>query len=262
MGEYGIGVLGQQPGAGLRLPGRDPLLRRLAERQRRPRHRSSRTPSACTRKTTGSAGSTWTGGPGEPRSGAPAPAGHLDDRHRRQLREYGYFWYLYQDGTDRGVRGQADRRDLQRGAAAGAAPGPRHAGRAAGLYGPHHQHFFGVRLDMMLDGPGNTVVECDSVALPPGPTTRTGNSVGGTAELRRWPGIGARSGSADPDGPLATGGSINPNRAERRGQKPVAYKLVPQGDSVLPFEPAGDSRRDPAGASSPPNTCGSPCTYA
>ena len=27
------------------------------------------------------------------------------------------------------------------------------------LYGPHHQHIFCVRLDMMVDGPQNTVVE-------------------------------------------------------------------------------------------------------
>ena len=44
------------------------------------------------------------------------------------------------------------------------------------VYGPHHQHIFCVRLDMMVDGPGNTVVECDSVALPPGPDNPYGNA--------------------------------------------------------------------------------------
>ena len=44
------------------------------------------------------------------------------------------------------------------------------------VYGPHHQHIFCVRLDMMVDGPGNTVVECDSVALPPGPDNPHGNA--------------------------------------------------------------------------------------
>ena len=34
--------------------------------------------------------------------------------------EYGYFWYLYQDGTIE-YEVELDRRDLQRGAAAGAA---------------------------------------------------------------------------------------------------------------------------------------------
>ena len=27
---------------------------------------------------------------------------------------------------------------------------------APGLYGPHHQHFFNVRLDMQVDGDGNS----------------------------------------------------------------------------------------------------------
>ena len=44
---------------------------------------------------------------------------------------------------------------------------------APGLYGPHHQHFFNVRLDMQVDGEGNSVYEVDSVPLPPGRTTRT-----------------------------------------------------------------------------------------
>ena len=78
--------------------------------------------------------------------------------------EYGYFWYLYNDGTIEyevkltGVH--LDRRDRARRDA-------RHGTIVApGLYGPHHQHFFCVRLDMAVDGPPNTVVEVDSEPLP------------------------------------------------------------------------------------------------
>src|SRR4029077_19284406 len=42
--------------------------------------------------------------------------------------------------------------------------------------GPNHQHIFCVRLDMMVDGSQNTVYECDSVALPPGPENPYGNA--------------------------------------------------------------------------------------
>ena len=34
---------------------------------------------------------------------------------------------------------------------------------APGIYGPNHQHFFNFRLDMNIDGPGNSVFEVDSV---------------------------------------------------------------------------------------------------
>ena len=37
---------------------------------------------------------------------------------------------------------------------------------APGLYGPHHQHFFCVRLDMAVDGNANSVVQVDSEPRP------------------------------------------------------------------------------------------------
>ena len=46
---------------------------------------------------------------------------------------------------------------------------------APGLYGPNHQHFFNVRLDMPVDGERNSVYEIDAVALPPGPDNPYGN---------------------------------------------------------------------------------------
>ena len=36
------------------------------------------------------------------------------------------------------------------------------------LYAPIHQHYFNYRLDMDIDGPGNSVYEVDTVSDPPG----------------------------------------------------------------------------------------------
>ena len=63
MGEYGVGWLREPARARLRLPRRDPLLRR---RRQRPGRRADGDPqrrSACTRRTPGSAGSTPTSAP-------------------------------------------------------------------------------------------------------------------------------------------------------------------------------------------------------
>jgi primary-amine oxidase len=74
--------------------------------------------------------------------------------------EYGFFWYLYTDGSIEyevkltGV--------LTTGAFEGAAP-KYGVAVAPGIYGPHHQHFFNVRMDMAVDGPVNSVYEVDSV---------------------------------------------------------------------------------------------------
>ncbi len=47
---------------------------------------------------------------------------------------------------------------------------------ASGLYGPHHQHYFNVRLDMMVDGLANSVVEVNCEPLPWGPGNPRGNA--------------------------------------------------------------------------------------
>ena len=69
MGEYGVGWLANPLDARLRLPRRDPLLRR---RRQRPGRRADGDPqrrSACTRRTRGSAGSTPTSAPRRSRCG-------------------------------------------------------------------------------------------------------------------------------------------------------------------------------------------------
>ena len=88
--------------------------------------------------------------------------------------DYGFFWYLYQDGTIEfevkltGV--------LSTGAVA---PGVRPAHGtlvAPGLNAMVHQHFFNMRLDFDIDGRANAVDEVWTESLPPGPGNPHGNA--------------------------------------------------------------------------------------
>ncbi|MCW2749129.1 MAG: hypothetical protein JWR83_239, partial [Aeromicrobium sp.] len=78
--------------------------------------------------------------------------------------EYGFYWYLYTDGNIEyevklsGV--------LTTGAIAVGEKPTWGALVAPGIFGPNHQHFFNVRMDMAIDGTGNSVYEVDSVPEP------------------------------------------------------------------------------------------------
>jgi primary-amine oxidase len=147
--------------------------------------------------------------------------------------EYGFFWYLYQDGTigyEVKLTGV-----LSTGAYDPDRERPLHGTPVApGLYGPNHQHFFCVRLDMMVDGPENSVYECDSVAVPPGPENPHGNAWIVQEMLL------ARESAAQR---VANAGSarfwkiVNPAKRNAMGD-PVAYKLEP-GPSTRPMYQPG-----------------------
>jgi primary-amine oxidase len=142
--------------------------------------------------------------------------------------EYGYFWYLYQDGT---IQYEVK---LSGVASVGALPvgeKPEHGTLLApGLYGPNHQHFFCVRLDMMVDGADNSVYECDSVAVPSGPENPHGNAWVVKSTL-----LSRESEAQRVIDPFAARywKIANPSKVNAVGD-PVAYKLQP-GDNVLPF---------------------------
>ena len=75
--------------------------------------------------------------------------------------EYGFFWYLYQDGNiqfEVKLTGILSLGALQPGEK------PKYGTLIAPqLYAPNHQHFFNVRLDFDLDGAANTVQQVDVV---------------------------------------------------------------------------------------------------
>ena len=142
--------------------------------------------------------------------------------------DYGFFWYLYQDGSIEfevkltGV--------LSTGAVA---PGvrPEHGVLVApGLNAMVHQHFFSMRLDMDVDGVENAVEEVWTESLPPGPGNPVGNAFRPLrrrleTELearRRLDPVSARWWEI-----------VNPGVRHRLGE-PVAYRLVP-GENATPF---------------------------
>jgi primary-amine oxidase len=94
---------------------------------------------------------------------------------------------------------------------------------APGVYGPHHQHFFNVRLDMAVDGPANRVYEVNPVALPEGPDNPVGNAWRAEEVLITSEAAGARS--ADPLGGRYW--KVINNHVPNELGHPPGYKLVP-----------------------------------
>ncbi|HWH96123.1 MAG TPA: primary-amine oxidase [Baekduia sp.] len=142
--------------------------------------------------------------------------------------EYGYFWYLYTDGT---IEYEVKLSGVLSTGAIAPGEKPKHGVLLApGLYSPHHQHFFCVRMDMEVDGENNTVVEVDSEPLPLGPD----NPVG-TAWVTKRTELTTESEAQRIIDPFKarTWRIENPNKLNHVGD-PVAYKLIP-GDNVLPM---------------------------
>jgi primary-amine oxidase len=141
--------------------------------------------------------------------------------------EYGFFWYLYQDGS---IEFEVKLTGVLSTGAFPAGEKPRYgAAVAPGLYGPNHQHFFCLRLDMDVDGPANTVVEVNSEASPPGQENPYGNAwIAKPTPLRR-------EAEAQRSVDLASARYwriTNPSRLNELGE-PVAYRLEPGANARL-----------------------------
>lgn len=92
--------------------------------------------------------------------------------------DYGFFWYLYLDGT---IECEAKLTGIlftsaYPGADADGMPYPFASEVAPGLGAPYHQHLFSARLDMTVDGLANTVNEIDAVRLPVSTRNPAGNA--------------------------------------------------------------------------------------
>ncbi|WP_433507053.1 primary-amine oxidase [Pseudonocardia halophobica] len=146
--------------------------------------------------------------------------------------EYGFFWYLYTDGT---IQFEVKLTGVLSTGALADGEEPRHGVVVApGLYGPHHQHFFNVRLDMQVDGDRNSVYEVDAAAVPPGPDNPYGN-----AWVTRKTPLSRESEARRLIDPLVARVwyVVNPNEINELGQ-PTGYKLMP-GENVLPLQQEG-----------------------
>ncbi|WP_262107507.1 primary-amine oxidase [Arthrobacter sp. Marseille-P9274] len=144
--------------------------------------------------------------------------------------DYGFYWYLYLDGT---IEFEAKATGV---VFTSAYPGkgyPYASELAPGLGAPYHQHLFGARLDMALDGFTNRVEEEDTVRVPMGEGNERGN-----AFTRRRTVLKAES-EAVREADNSKGRTwvvSNPNSKNRLGE-PVAYKLHPEGQPLLLADP-------------------------
>ncbi len=154
--------------------------------------------------------------------------------------EYGLYWYLYQDGT---IQFEVKLTGVISNGAVLPGEEPKWGTLVAPqVYGPIHQHFFNVRLDMMVDGPDNSVYEVNTVTDPSGPENPHNNAFHTEATL-----FESESEAQRIIDPLSARywTIVNPAVRNRLGQ-PVGFKLVP-GENVLPFAREGASVLQRAG---------------
>jgi primary-amine oxidase len=100
-------------------------------------------------------------------------------------------------------------------------------------YAPFHQHFLVARLDLDVDGDGNTVMEVDSRALPISPDNPYGLAVVTEATPVRSEAESARDYKWETQRSWKI---VNPNKTNRVGTNP-AYKLVSCGSFPALMDP-------------------------
>lgn len=149
--------------------------------------------------------------------------------------DYGFYWYLYLDGT---IEFEAKATGIvftsaQPPAGEDGEPYPYSSEMAPGLGAPFHQHLFGARLDFALDDGPSRVLEEEAVRVPMGEANPRGN-----AFTRRHT-VLARESEAARQTSMETGRSWivqNPESTNRLGA-PVGFKLHPQGHPMLLADP-------------------------
>ena len=160
--------------------------------------------------------------------------------------DYGFFWYLYLDGT---IEFESKATGI---VFTSAYPGPGYeyaSEIAPGLGAPYHQHLFCARLDMMVDGHQNRVEEVESRRVPIGPDNPHGNAF----TLVRTTLTSESQAQRLSDNRVGrTWHIVNPEVANRLGQ-PVGYVLHPEARKLC-SRPT--NHRSPSGPGSPPRTCG------
>jgi primary-amine oxidase len=145
--------------------------------------------------------------------------------------EYGFYWYLYLDGSLQLEVKLTGIMSTQ--AVADGDPTPYASRIAPGLAAPLHQHLFCARLDLDVDGAGNEVHEIDVVPVPRGDDNPQGNAF--RTQVTRLEREGQARRRADPAASRAWK-VVNPSSRNRLGE-PVGYKLVPAATPSLLADP-------------------------
>lgn len=142
--------------------------------------------------------------------------------------EYGFFWYLYQDGNIQfeikltGI--------LSLGALNPGEKSPYGVLIAPQLYAPNHQHFFNMRLDLDIDGAANSAYQVDVEADPSGPDNPFENAFRAKAKLLRTEKAAKANLCLET---ARTWRFVNPSVLNAVGD-PVGYKFM-ACDNCLPF---------------------------
>ena len=145
--------------------------------------------------------------------------------------EYGFYWVLRQDGS---IELEVKAIGLVQTAALPPGESPKFGVMMEeGCYAPNHQHFFCARLDMNLDGPGNQVVEVNTVTDPMGPDNPRGNAFYAKPTLFKTELEARRKHHYET---ARTWVVQNPNSKNRMGTN-VGYKLSPMELAVPYWQP-------------------------
>ncbi len=106
-------------------------------------------------------------------------------------------------------------------------------------YAPFHQHFIVARLDLDVDGPGNTVFACDSRALP----VSGDNPYGLALVVDETPLRTEAQGRQDYDWQAQRAWKVASSQARNGLGTPTAFKLVPGGSFPAQFDPSSPALR-------------------
>jgi primary-amine oxidase len=150
--------------------------------------------------------------------------------------EYGYYWYLYLDGT---IELEVKLTGVMQAKAVAAGPDAHSELVAPGLAAMHHQHLFNARLDMEVDGPTNTVHEVDLVAAEEG-----SENPYGTAMVTRVTPL-QRESDAKREIDAAAARTWIVSSSERRNGLglPTGYRLLPESSPTLLARPGSSLAR-------------------
>ena len=142
--------------------------------------------------------------------------------------EYGFFWYLYQDGT---IQFEVKLTGILSLGAVPKGEKPKYGALVAPqLYAPNHQHFFNMRLDFDIDGTANSVQQIDVVPEEIGPNNPFENAFYAKPLLLKK----EKQARANLNLESArTWKIINP-KVLNSVREPVGYKFLP-GDNSFPF---------------------------
>lgn len=142
--------------------------------------------------------------------------------------EYGFFWYLYQDGN---IQFEIKLTGVLSMGAFPAGEKPTYGNLVAPqLYAPYHQHFFNVRLDFDLDGMPNSVQQVDVVPDELGDDNPFENAFQAKATTLQSEKQARANLSLET---ARTWKIVNPQSLNALGE-PVGYKFMP-GDNSVPM---------------------------